>query len=121
MEELKKPISKRKIVGITSIVLGGILSVYGGVHLGNKVEWWADYFTDKFEAVYEGNPSFYTLEELEQENKYIKNSAYMAIGGLALIFGGSVIAGTRLSHPFLRKDAEYKSFSDYKRKVYRVG
>lgn len=104
---------KREFAGITAIVLGGILSVYGGIRLGNKVEWWAGYFTDKFEAVYERNPSSYTLEELEQENKYIKDSAYMAIGGLALIFSGSVIAGTRLSLPILGKIQNME-------KVYRI-
>lgn len=89
------PQRKREFAGITAIVLGGILSVYGGVNLGRKVEWWASFFTDKIDAVYDNGGSSYSLEELKQESKQIKRNFYIVVEGLTLVLGGAVIAGTR--------------------------
>ncbi len=71
-KKLWMPKRKRELLGITAAILGCILSAYGGANLGKKVEWWGGYLTDKVEAVYDNRNSLYSLEELEQESRYIQ-------------------------------------------------
>ena len=113
---IQMPRRKREFIGITAIVLGAILSVWGGIRLGRKVEFWSGYLQNKLEAVYEGGNPSYSLEEIEQEAKHIRRSGYMAIGGLALVLGGAVIIGTRKKLPGISKPTDYgESLSTYRR------
>ncbi|MDP3026972.1 MAG: hypothetical protein Q8N63_04640 [Nanoarchaeota archaeon] len=119
--KLRMPQRKRELLGITSIILGCILSVHGGANLGKKVEWWGSYFTDKIEAVYDNRNPLHSLEELKKESEQIKNNFYTVVGGLTLVLGGAIISGTRESIPPISKPTDYsESLSSYSRRVYKL-
>lgn len=123
---IQMPRRKREFVGVTAIVLGGILAICGGTGLGRKVEFWGGYYADKLESIPKSftketkNTDYkirYSMEGLEEEKEYIKKRGYMAVGGLALIIGGAFIAGIKRSLPPLSKSINYgKSLLTYGRR-----
>ena len=108
-------ISKRRASGLASIILGISLITLAGWRQGSRIEWWAGYFTKSIEAISALEEQPKSLEEIGQENDYLRKSAYLGIGGLALIITGIALAGARERFIGLAKETDYgKSFSDYR-------
>jgi membrane protein YqaA with SNARE-associated domain len=114
-------ISKRRVAGLASIILGISLITLAGWRQGSKIDWWAGYFTKRIEAISSLEEQPKSLEELEQENDYLKKSAYLGAGGVALLLSGIALAGTGERFLGPGKETDYgRSLSTYRRRVYRI-
>ena len=118
---MRTPERPREFAGIISIILGTALICWGGYRLGNKVDWVSNYLVKKVERTYEPSKA-YSSEDVKKEFGYIRKSAHIAVGGLALIIGGIVIGETRKARSPIAKPTDYgKSLSSYRRQSVRKG
>ena len=111
----------KRNAGLTAVALGAILFIWGGYSLVRKVGFWGDAFKARIDS-----QDYITTEikedlaanELEaiEEINYISNNIGKLFGGLTIGFIGAYLVGSKENYnPFVSKETDYKSHSDWRR------